>query len=62
MDCRLLGFFWVQELSQARILEGVGPFPTSGDLLDPGIEPASLASPSLMEGSFTTALESPINS
>ena len=33
------------------------PFPPSGDLLDPGIEPASLASPVLAGRFFTT--ESP---
>ena len=31
------------------------PFPTLGDLLDPGIEPASLASPALASRFFTTA-------
>ena len=30
------------------------PFPTPGDLPDPGIEPASLASPTLAGGFFTT--------
>ena len=30
------------------------PFPTSGDLLDPGIKPTSLASPALAGGFFTT--------
>ena len=30
------------------------PFPTPGDLPDPGIEPASLASPALAGGFFTT--------
>ena len=36
------------------------PFP-SGDLLDQGIEPMSLASPALADGFFTTAptLEAP---
>ena len=29
------------------------PFPTPGDLPDPGIEPASLASPALTGGFFT---------
>ena len=29
-------------------------FPTSGDLLDPGIEPTSLAPPVLVGGFFTT--------
>ena len=31
------------------------PFPPPGDLPDPRIEPASLASPALAEGFFTTA-------
>ena len=30
------------------------PFPTPGDLPDPGIEPAFLASPILADGFFTT--------
>ena len=30
------------------------PFPTPGDLPDPGIEPTSLASPALAGGFFTT--------
>ena len=38
---------------QARILEWV-PFPTPGDLPDPGIEPVSLGSPALAHGFFTT--------
>ena len=32
------------------------PFPPPGDLPDPGIEPASLASPELAGGFFTTEL------
>ena len=32
------------------------PFPTAGDLPDPGIKPVSLASPALVGGFFTTAL------
>ena len=32
------------------------PFPSPGDLLDPGIEPASLAPPVLAGGFFTTEL------
>ena len=32
------------------------PFPSPGDLLDPGIEPASLASPELAGGFFMTEL------
>ena len=31
------------------------PFPTPGDLLDPGIEPLSPVSPELVGGFFTTA-------
>ena len=31
------------------------PFPTPGDLPDPGIEPASLISPALAGGFFTTS-------
>ena len=31
------------------------PFPSPGDLPDPGIEPESLASPALAGGFFTTA-------
>ena len=38
-------------ISQARILEQL---PSSGDLPDPGVEPASLASPALAGGFFTT--------
>ena len=39
------------------------PFPTSGDFPDPGIEPASLRSPSLAGGFFTTSAtwEAPIS-
>jgi len=35
------------------------PFPPPGDLPNPGIEPASLASPALAGGFFTTALPGP---
>ena len=36
------------EFSQARILEWSGsPFPSPGDLPDPGVEPESPASPAL---------------
>ena len=31
------------------------PFPTPGDLLDPGIKPASLVSPALPGGFFTAS-------
>ena len=41
----------VHEIVSARVLNGL-PFPTSGDLPDPGIE---LASPALAIGLFTTA-------
>ena len=39
---------------QARLLEWL-PFPPSGDLPDPGIEPVSLTSPALADGFFTTS-------
>ena len=32
------------------------PFPSSGDLLDPGIEPVSLVPPALAGGCFTQTL------
>ena len=41
------------ELPRQEYWSGL-PFPTPGDLLDPGIEPASLASPTLAGGFFTT--------
>ena len=41
------------EILQARILDWL-PLPTLGDLPDPGIEPASLTSPALAGGFFTT--------
>ena len=44
----------VHGIFQARILEQVSMF-TSGDLPNPGIEPASLGSPELAGGFFTTA-------
>ena len=40
-------------LSRQEYWSGL-PFPTPGDLLDPGIEPASPASPALAGGFFTT--------
>ena len=46
--------FSVRGIFQARILERL-PFPTSGKLPDPGIEPASLAPFALAGGFFTTA-------
>ena len=43
MDCSLPGFS-VHGILQARILEWKwSPFPSAGDLRDPGIEPASSA-------------------
>ena len=44
----------VHGISQARILESL-PFPSPGDLPDPGIKPASFVSPALAGGFFTTA-------
>ena len=44
----------VHGILQARILEWVA-MPPSGDLPDPGIEPASLISPALAGGFLTTS-------
>ena len=44
----------VHGILQARILEWV-PFPSPGDLPDPGIEPSSLMSPALAVRFFTTS-------
>ena len=52
MDCSPPGLF-VRGILQARILEWVA-FASPGDLPDPGLEPASLASPALAGGFFTT--------
>ena len=49
MDCSSPGSS-VHGILQARILEGL-PFPSPGDLLDPGIEPRS---PTLGGGFFIT--------
>ena len=38
------------------------PFPTPGNLPDPGIEPVSLASPALAGRFFTTALPGKLRS
>ena len=46
LDCSLSG-------SRQEYWSGV-PFPTPGDLPDPGIEPASPVSPALAGGFFTT--------
>ena len=51
MDCSLPGSS-VHRISQARILDGL-PFPSLGDIPEPGIEPAS---PALAGGFFTTDL------
>ena len=44
----------VPGILQARILEWVA-MPSSGDLSDAGIEPASFLSPALVGGFFTTS-------
>ena len=44
----------VHGILQARILEWL-PFPSPGDLPDPGIEPLSLNYPALAGGFFTTS-------
>ena len=41
------------EFSKQKYWSGL-PFPTPGDLFDPGIEPASPVSPALADGLFTT--------
>ena len=43
------------EFSRKRYWSGL-PFPLPGDSPNPGIEPASPASPSLADGLFTTVL------
>ena len=52
MDCSLPGSS-IHGIFQARVLEWV-PFSFPGDLLDLGIEPVSLVSPTLAGGLFTT--------
>ena len=52
MDCSPTGSS-VHGIFQARILEWL-PFPTPGGLPDSEIEPASLSSPTLASGFFTT--------
>ena len=54
MDCSLPGSS-IHGIFQATILEWVA-IPTPGDLLDPGTQLASLVSPALVGGFFTTAL------
>ena len=41
------------EFSRQEYWSGL-PFPTPGDLLDPGVKPSSLASPALAEGFLTS--------
>ena len=53
MDCSPPGFS-VHGISQTRILEQL-PFPTPGDLPNPGVETASPASPELTGGVLSTA-------
>ena len=55
LDCCLPGSS-VHGIFQARVLDGL-PFPTPGDLPDPGIEPTSPLSPALQVGSLPS--ESP---
>ena len=62
MDCSPPGSS-VHGTLQERILEPMLPFPPPGDLSDPEIEPASLASPALASILFTTSntWEAPLN-
>ena len=53
MDCNLSGSS-VCGILQKRILEGL-PFPSPGDLPNPGIKPSSLTSLSLLRGFSTTS-------
>jgi len=53
MDCTQLDSS-VHGILQARILEWFA-MPSSGDLLDPGIESTSFISPALAGGFFTTS-------
>ena len=53
VDCSPPGFS-VQGILQARILEWVA-MPSSGDLPNPGMEPAFLMLPALAGGFFTTS-------
>ena len=59
MDCSLPGFS-VHGIFEQEYWSGL-PFPTPGDLPDPGIEPASIVSPALAGGFFLPLchLESP---
>ena len=54
MDCNPPGSS-AHGILQARILEWIAmPFPSPGDLPDPGVEPTSLMSPALAGRFFTT--------
>ena len=53
MDCSPPGSS-VHLIFQTRILGWLLPFPTPGDLPNPGLEPESLASPAVAGGFFTT--------
>ena len=53
MDCSLLGSS-VHEFSKQEYWSGL-PFPSPGDLLNPGIEPWSLTSPALARVFFITS-------
>ena len=44
----------IVEISQARIVEWVAPYPPPGALPDPGIKPTPVASPALAGVFFTT--------
>ena len=55
MDCSVS---LVHGIFQARILGGL-PFPTPGDLPDPGMKPTCPVSPALAGGFFTTVPGSP---
>ena len=54
MDCSPPGSSSVHGIFQARYWSGL-PFPTPGDLPDPGTEPMSLISLALADGFFTTS-------
>jgi len=53
MDCSPPGMEFSKREYWSRL-----PFPTPGDLLDPGIEPVSLVFPALAGGFFTTSATS----
>ena len=53
MDCNPPGSY-LHGIFLARTLQWL-PFPALEDLLDPGVEPASLASAALARGLFSTA-------